>query len=193
MKPSPEQMQKLTSPGGLLDAIVEQSTGQSGGAAAAPAPKRADEFQSMVDRIVAPYAMPSESAESRLAATERTQRLGLLMNHILHNEQFQALESAWRGLDLLTRGLDTDERIHLYLFDLSKQGLAAEFAAAKDVRTTEIYKTLVDDSPTQWSLLAGDFSFDRASVADVEMLARIGRAGASVGGAVYWRVADVAG
>jgi type VI secretion system protein ImpC len=141
----------------LLDAIVEQSSPQS----TAPAPKRVDEFQSMVERIVAPYSQPAESAESRRASTERVQRLCLLMAHILHEEQFQALEAAWRGLDLMVRVLETDEIVELSILDCSKEKLYAQLTSATGNR------------PGCWDLLIGNFGFDRSIVADVELLDRI--------------------
>jgi type VI secretion system protein ImpC len=157
LQPTPEQMERLTSPGGLLDAIVEQSS-----AYRERVPEKFDEFQSMVERIVAPYALPAESAESRRASTERNQQLSLLMAHILHNEQFQALEAAWRGLDLMVRVLETDEIVHLYLLDCSKETLCARLQDA------------VQGTTGRWEMLVGNFAFDRASLADVEMLERIG-------------------
>ncbi len=157
LKPTAEQIERLTAPGGLLDAIVEQSSPQS----TAPAPKRVDEFQSMVERIVAPYAQPGESAESRRASTERVQRLCLLMAHILHEEQFQALEAAWRGLDLMVRGLETDEIVELSILDCSKEKLYAQLTSA------------IGNRPGRWDLLIGNFGFDRSLVADVELLERI--------------------
>jgi type VI secretion system protein ImpC len=157
LKPTAEQMERLTAPGGLLDAIVERSAAPS-----EPAPARVDEFQSMVERIVAPYALPAESAESRRASTERVQRLSLLMAHVLHNEQFQALEAAWRGLDLLVRGLETDELVHLSMLDSSKETLCAQL------------KKAAGDRAGRWDVLIGNFAFDRAILADVELLARIG-------------------
>jgi type VI secretion system protein ImpC len=162
----------------LLDAVIEKSSSSS---AAAPAPKRVDEFQSMVERIVAPYSAPAENAQSQRAAAEHQQRLSLLMAHILHDEQFQALEAAWRGLDLLVRGLDTDERIHLYLFDLSKEKLATELRITADIRATSVYRTLTEESPERWGLLAGNLSFDRDMISDVELLERIGMLARSLG------------
>ena len=69
LKPTPDQMARLTSPGGLLDAILEKGSvggngGGSGGSAAAASPKKIDDLESMVQRIVAPYATPSESEEA---------------------------------------------------------------------------------------------------------------------------------
>jgi type VI secretion system protein ImpC len=171
LKPTPEQIARLTSPGGLLDAIIEKSSSSqaSNGGAAAPAPKRTDEFESMVERIVAPYTTPAESEESRRAATERAQRLSLLMAHILHDEQFQALEAAWRGLDMLVHGLDTDEMIHLYILDISKDKLTADLKATADVRGSGVYKALTG----RWGLIAGNLAFDREVVSDVEALERV--------------------
>jgi type VI secretion system protein ImpC len=165
LKPSAEQLDQLTSPGGLLDAIIEKS--------AAPKAKQVDELQSMVERIVAPYAIAGESAQNRRAAAERAQRLSLLMAHILHDKQFQALEAGWRGLDLLVRGLDTDVQVQLYLLDISKEKLAAELTGTAAVLETDVYRTLTEDAPLRWGLLAANLSFDRDMISDVELLQRI--------------------
>jgi len=156
LKPTAEQIEQLTAPGGLLDSIIEHSSAQG-----EPAPKRVDDLQSMVERIVAPYALPAESVESQRASTERMQRLSLLMAQILHDEQFQALEASWRSLDLLVRGLETDELVHLYLLDCSKEKLCAQLRNASG------------DGSGRWELLVGNFAFDRALLADVELLERI--------------------
>jgi type VI secretion system protein ImpC len=152
LRPTNEQIERLTSPGGLLDSIAEKS----------------DEFQSMVERIVAPYALPAETVESRRAAAERAQRLNLLMSHILHDDRFQALEAAWRGLDLLARGLDTDGLVRIYILDCSKEKLDVHLKNAAGFAE-------------RFGLIIGNFSFDRASLFDVELLARIGLATQSLG------------
>ena len=145
LKPSAEQIERLTSPGGLLDAVVEKG----------PAP--GEEFQSMVERIVAPYALPADNPETQRASAERAQRINLLMSHILHDERFQALESAWRGLHLLLRNLETDRAVHLHMLDISKERLAADLPGAG----------------RPWNLLIGNFAFDRAALADVQLLEQI--------------------
>jgi len=168
LKPTPEQIARLTSPGGLLDAILEKSSSTTNGGAAT-APKRIDELQSMVERIVAPYSTPAESEESKRAAAERAQRLSLLMAHILHDEGFQTLEAVWRGLDLLVHGLDTDSEIHLYILDISKEKLAAGLRETANIRETGVYRTLTG----RWGLIIGNLSFDREVVQDVEGLERV--------------------
>jgi type VI secretion system protein ImpC len=177
LKPTPEQLAQLTSPGGLLDAIIEKSSSAGRSGAAAPAPKRMDALESMVQRIVAPYATPAESEESKRAAAERAQRLSLLMAHILHDEQFQALEAAWRGLDMLVHGLDTDESIHLYILDTSKEKLTADLKGTADVRDSTVYKALTG----RWGLIAGNLAFDKEVVQDVEALERVSRLAQALG------------
>jgi type VI secretion system protein ImpC len=169
LQPTEEQMGRLTSPGGLLDAIIERSS-EAGYGGAAPAPKRVDEFQAMVERIVAPYTVPAESAESQHASAERAQSLSLLMAHVLHHPQFQALEAAWRGLALLVRGLDTDDRIQLYILDCSKEKLESQLRSNGAIQGE------------RWGLLIGNFAFDRAVVQEVELLAQISLLAQSLGG-----------
>ena len=62
------------------------------------------------------------------------------MTHILHDEGFQTLEAAWRGLDMLVHGLDTDTLIHLYILDVSKEKLTADLKGTADVRDSEAYR-----------------------------------------------------
>ncbi len=182
LKPTAEQIARLTSPGGLLDAIIEKSSTPASSFEKGRGSKGTDAFQEMVERIVAPYATPAESAESRKAADERAQRLSLLMAHILHDEQFQALEAAWRGLDLLVHGLDTDSEIKLYLFDISKEKLAAGLNETGDIRATRIWQTLTEEeAPGQWGLIVGNFAFDREVVPDVETLERVSELAQAIG------------
>ncbi len=149
--PSAEDLARLTSRGNLLDAAVEQTTAVA---------SAADEWQATVDRIVARYGTPRESADKARASAERTQRASMLMCSILHDARFQAIEAAWRGLDFLVRHLDSD-LIQLYIFDISKDRLAA------DLNASDIFK---DES---WSVIAGIYAFDRTVVQDVLLLKRL--------------------
>ena len=146
-----EHLVRLTSGGGLLDAAVARTTALA---------DATDEWQATVERISAKYAMPRDSADKVGAMAERAQRVGMLMNNILHDTRFQALEAAWRGLDFLVRQLDSDTAVHLYIFDCSKERLSAS------LDESEIFKG-------NWSAIAGDYVFDRAVLADVLLLRRL--------------------
>lgn len=169
---------KLTS-GSLLEEIVGRSESETG---TAPA-KHRDEFQEVVDRIVAPHLAPREDPQVMQAGAESEQRMSVLMRAILHHRAFQALEAAWRGLDLVVRQLETDELLKLYILDISKAEIAADLARfdaarPRDLRSTELYRTLVEQTVETpggevWAVIAGNYGFDR-SASDVELLSKLG-------------------
>jgi hypothetical protein len=53
---------------------------------------------------------------------------------------FQAIESAWRGLQFFLRRLETDENLKVYLLDVTKAELASDLTAHEDLRDTALYK-----------------------------------------------------
>lgn len=168
----------LTS-GSLLDDIVGQS---EAGAGASPR-RRRDEFQEVVERIVAPHLAPPENPDALRAEADAQQRRSILMRAILHHPDFQALESIWRALDLLVRRLECDALLKLYILDISKEEITAGLAKIdparpRDLRSTELYRTLVEQTVETpggeaWAVLAGNYGFDR-SAEDVELLSKLG-------------------
>jgi type VI secretion system protein ImpC len=101
------------------------------------------------------------------------------MRAILHDPGFQALEAAWRSLDYLVRGIDDDDPIQVYVLDIPKQKLAAELAQPSGFRDTAVYQIIVEQPASTagaglWSLIAGNYSFDRSSAEDVDLLTTLG-------------------
>jgi len=110
---------------------------------------------------------------------------GEMMRIILHHPNYQALESAWRGLDFLVSRLETDARLKLYVHDLSKSELAADLNDANDLRTTGMYKLLVEQTletagGEPWAAIAGNYTFSRARE-DAELLGRMAKIAAAAG------------
>ena len=62
-----------------------------------------------------------KSIESMIAAID--QKITEQMNVILHHADFQALESAWRGLHYLINNTATDEMLKIRVMNISKKEL----------------------------------------------------------------------
>ncbi len=62
-----------------------------------------------------------KSIESMIAAIDR--KLSEQVNLILHHEDFQKLESAWRGLHYMVNNTETDEQLKIRVMSISKQDL----------------------------------------------------------------------
>ena len=96
------------------------------------------------------------------------------------------LEAAWRAVFLLVRQLETGSQLKLYLIDISKDELAADLRSARDLRHTETYRLLVEQSvetagAEPWSILVGNYRFgpENEDAGLLSQLAQIaGRAGA---------------
>ena len=61
------------------------------------------------------------SIEAMIAALDA--KLSEQINVIMHTEEFQQLESAWRGLHHLVNNTETDEMLKIRVFNVSKKDL----------------------------------------------------------------------
>jgi type VI secretion system protein ImpC len=167
------------SSGSLLDALAEwhdAAIDPTGSKAAAP--RTRDELQEIIERITGPHLQPREE-DARTRQAQRSERFGVLMRAILHDSQFQALEAAWRSLDFLVRNIEPEDRIQVYLFDTSKERLAADLLRNPEFQSTNTYRAIVEESTRgtgadPWSLLVGNYAFDRNSSSDVDLLTHFG-------------------
>ena len=167
---------KLSS-GNLLDQILgKEDAKQNPGM---PAKQSEDELQAMINKAIEPYLerRPDASQTDRLADRER--RRGSLLQAMLHDPSLQMLEAAWRSLEFLVQRLETDELLKLYVFDISKEKLAADLLEDSDFRSSNTYRVIVEDSvrtsgAEPWALLVGNYSFDRNEAKDIELLASMG-------------------
>ena len=60
-------------------------------------------------------------------------KLSEQINLILHHEEFQRLESAWRGLHYLVYNTETDEKLKLRFMDISKDDLRRNLRRYKGI------------------------------------------------------------
>jgi type VI secretion system protein ImpC len=82
----------------------------------------------------------------------------------------QAIEGAWRAVDMLIRGLETDADLHLYLLDMTLPELVTEMSSVQ----TELRKK------GPWALIVGNYTFAQTEL-DAQVLRRLATLGSSVG------------
>lgn len=158
----------------LLDAVLGQTEGRP---LAAPARRPPDELREYVRRLVEPHLVPGADPRQPELLAKVDGATGEAMRQILHHPAFQELEAAWRAVYLLVRRVETSENLKLFLLDISKAELAADLAAAEDLRQSGTYKLLVEKTvqtpgAAAWSVLAGNFTFEPARD-DALLLARL--------------------
>ena len=99
------------------------------------------------------------------------------VNDIMHNETFQELESAWRGLHYLVMKTETGEFLKLRLFVASKEDLLQDLKKAVEFDQSALFKKVYEDEygtygGDPFSMLVGDYQFGRSPV-DMELLEKL--------------------
>ncbi|HEX5178510.1 MAG TPA: type VI secretion system contractile sheath large subunit [Gemmatimonadaceae bacterium] len=167
-------------PGHVLDAIL--------GEPAPAAEPSEDALQQLIRRAIEPYlvAAADPRQDALLARVDRA--MTNAMRGVLHTRAFQAVEAAWRSVWMLTRRLETDEHLEIYLLDVSAAELVADLAPDVPPQESDLWRIIAEGSVEQpgahpWSLLVGAFTFGWDD-ADLAVLSRLGtiarRAGAPV-------------
>ena len=68
------------------------------------------------------------------------QKISGQLDAVMHNDTFQKLESAWRGLKLLIDRTNFRENIKLQIINVSKQDLLADFEDSPEIVKSGLYK-----------------------------------------------------
>ena len=155
-----------------------------GRAPAAEAPKPVSIVDDLVRQAVASHVVANADPRQAEVVAGVDGMTSELMRAVLHDRGFQAVEAAWRGLDRLVRSLNLDETLQLFVLDISRAEMAADFAAAPNLSHSGLYAIVVDsvgDRP--WSLVADTNAYGR-SHADAALLARLGTLAQQVEAAV---------
>ena len=107
------------------------------------------------------------------------------INLILHHQDFQKLEGAWRGLHYLVNNTETDEQLKIRVMNISKAELHKTLKRYKGTNWDQspIFKKLYEEEFGQlggepYGCLVGDYSFDQ-SAPDVELLSEMSKVAAA--------------
>src|SRR5678815_1902695 len=119
------------------------------------------------------------SIEAMIAELDK--RLSTQVNAILHHEDFQKLESAWRGLHYLVNNTETDEMLKIRVMNVSKADLGRTLKRYKGTAWDQspIFKKIYEAEYGQlggepFGALVGDYYFDQ-SPPDVELLGELSK------------------
>jgi type VI secretion system protein ImpC len=110
---------------------------------------------------------------------EIDKKLSDQVNQIIHNERFQQIESAWRGLSYLVNNTETDEMLKIRVLNISKKDLAKTLKKYKGTAWDQspLFKKLYEQEYGQlggepYGSLVGDYYFDHTP-GDVELLGQM--------------------
>jgi len=123
------------------------------------------------------------SIEAIIAAIDT--KLTEQVNVIMHEEQFQQVESSWRGLHYLVNNTETDEMLKIRVFNVSKKELGRTLKKFRGTAWDQspIFKKLYEEEYGQfggepYGALIGDYYFDH-SPQDTQLLGDIAQVSAA--------------
>ncbi len=121
--------------------------------------------------------------EAIIAAID--QKLTEQINLIIHHQDFQNLESAWRGLHHLVNNTETDEMLKIRVLNISKKELGRTLKKFKGTAWDQspVFKKFYEEEYGQfggepYGCIVGDYHFDH-SPPDVELLGGIAQIAAA--------------
>ena len=105
---------------------------------------------------------------------EIDRKLSLQVDEILHNAEFQKLESTWRSLQFLVDRVDFRENIKVEVLHVTKDELLEDFEDAPEVVKSGLYKTVYSAEYGQfggkpYACLIGNYEFG-AGPQDIRLL-----------------------
>jgi type VI secretion system protein ImpC len=107
------------------------------------------------------------------------------INHILHDKEFQAVESAWRGLHYLVNNTESDETLKIRVMNISKQELHKTLRKYKGVAWDQspVFKKLYEEEYGQfggepYGAFVADYYFNNSGP-DVELLTQMAQVAAA--------------
>ena len=124
-----------------------------------------------------------QSIQAIVAELDR--KLSEQVNEILHHQDFQSVEGAWRGLHYLVNNTETDSMLKIRVMNITKKDLAKTLKRFKGAAWDQspIFKKLYEEEYGQlggepYACVVTDYYFDH-SPQDVETLGELAKIGAA--------------
>lgn len=143
--------------------------------------------KTLAQQALAGTALISDDALASIAAMIKAidATLTTQINLIMHHEDFQQLESAWRGLHHLVNNTETDETLKIKVYNISKKELGRTLKKFRGTAWDQspVFKRIYEEEFGQFGgepfgALVGDYYFDH-SPQDVQLLADIAQVAAA--------------
>jgi type VI secretion system protein ImpC len=143
--------------------------------------------KTLAEQALAGANLTSSDAVTTIKAiiAELDKKLTDQVNQIIHHQDFQELEGAWRGLHYLVNNSETDQTLKIRVMNVSKKDLGKTLARFKGAAWDQspIFKKVYEQEFGQlggepFGCLVGDYYFDH-SPPDVELLGEMAQISAA--------------
>ncbi|MCO1332942.1 type VI secretion system contractile sheath large subunit [Microbulbifer sp. OS29] len=116
----------------------------------------------LIKDIVAPYVQKSEDPRQGEYLDALAEAASDAMRKVMHHSDFRQLEASWLSFQFLLRRIEEHGNLDLYLVDVSKEELLADFAQAEsDLEKSQVFKLLVERETISgnipYNLVVGDY------------------------------------
>jgi type VI secretion system protein ImpC len=134
--------------------------------------------KTLAEQALSATTLISDDAIKSIQAiiAELDKKLSEQINLIMHHEDFKALEGTWRGLAHLINNTETDEKLKIRIFNISKKDLGKTIKKFKGTAWDQspLFKKMYEDEfgtpgGEPYGCLVGDYHFDHTPP-DVEIL-----------------------
>lgn len=143
--------------------------------------------QTLAQQALADAAVIGEDVFSTVDAMRAAldKKLSEQINLIIHNEEFQKLESAWRGLQYLVMNTSTGKDLKIRVLNISKEECRKTFRQYRDAAWDQspLFKKIYESEFGQlggqpYGAFVCDYSFDH-SAPDIEVMKGLSKIGAA--------------
>ena len=165
----------------LLDQVITATRPQS----EQEAGRAKDYFRQFLNQVVKPGQVISKDVEANVKhwIGQIDKVLTVQLNEILHQPEFQKLESTWRGLHHLVSQSETGEGLKIRVLNVSKRDLFKDLEKAAEFDQSALFKKIYEEEYGQlggqpYGMLVGDFEFGRTPE-DISLLKLISNVAAA--------------
>jgi type VI secretion system protein ImpC len=179
---APAQAAEQVAEKGLLDQIVEDGRVGTDVATRERGKSLVREFLSQVLEGEVTVSKDVEAMiNARVAQIDHL--LSIQLNEILHNPQFQKLESTWRGLKYLIGQSETSVMLKIRIMNVSKKELLRDLQRAPEFDQSALFKKVYEEEfgifgGEPFAALIGDYEFSKHPE-DLELLEKISQVAAA--------------
>jgi type VI secretion system protein ImpC len=167
---------------GLLDQIVDEGRLARDPAARERGKNLVKEF---VAQVLEGAMTVSKDAEAMITAriAQIDHLVSLQLNEVLHHQDFQKLESSWRGLKYLMDQSETGEKLKIRVLNVTKKELLRDLQRAPEFDQSALFKKVYEEEygvfgGAPFSALLGNYEFGRGPE-DIELLEKISNVAAA--------------
>lgn len=152
------------------------------------APDSGANIDALLRNVIGPFVVAAAKPEKAGLLKTLDESIADGMRAVLHQPDFQAAESLWRGVDFLLRRLETGPMLQVHLIDISAEEFAADLSASDDLTDSGLYQLLVGKQAEVkdggYTYVAGLYQFE-ATPPHTELLGRMARI-ANAAGATFF-------